>query len=376
MNLHLAVRPTILVLSAVALGMAAPAIAQVPAITGTPVIVTPEGLLQWPDDSPLELPNISEATSNRLSDFHGEIRDCDIAFSTAGNYHMALKELWRIYLDSYVDDLDIRNWFYTTSPPVAPDQIANGVVQVGNLNARCRPQVAVGNGEIINQLKAAGVVEGAPVKVISNWGNVILVRKGNPSRISSVWDLGRRDVTVVTPNPIEGGSFANFTGSIYNIAKADPNPPPHRTAEELFDRIFNTAPHRHGEPGSKGHGDRGDCRGRDDDHDRPKWVAGARIMHREIPWAIANHRADAAVIFYHLGLYFVRTFPDLFEIVPLGGTVDAPAPLPGNQIALLQAARIKGTWNAKQLEARERLMSALTSSEFTLILARHGLRRP
>ena len=361
-------RSTVLV--STLLASAAPALAQQPALVGNPVIVEPD-LLAWPDDFPAENPNLSEPTSNRLADFHGEFNDCDIVLSTAGNYHMALRELWQIYLHTYVDDLDIRNWFYTTSPPVAAAQIPNGVVQFGNMNARCRPQVAVGPGAHINQLKALGVTEGAAVPIIKNQGNVILVKKGNPKHIQSIWDLGRKNVTVVTPNRIEGGSFNNFTSTVYQVAAADPNPPAGKTAEGLFNSIFNT-------------GNQCDDADSDSDSDddgcRPKWVSGKRIMHREIPWAIYSGHADAGVIFYHLALVAVRSFPDQFEIVPLGGTVDNPQPLPGNNIGVMQAIRIApeaGTsLTAKQLAARERLMEALQSAEFTPILESHGLRRP
>ncbi len=355
------------------------AVAQTPpAITGSPTIVSPD-LLEWPGDFPEETPSLTEPTANRLADFHGEFSDCDIVLSTAGNYHMALKEMWQLYLGSYVDHLDIRNWFYTTSPPISPAQVLSGVVQFGNLNARCVPQVAVGPAAVMNQLSAAGVNDGAPVPIIRNKGNVILVKKGNPKHIRTVWDLGRRDVTLVTPHPtLEPGSFGNFSGSIYGIAANDPSPPPGVTAEDLFDIIFNgqTPYNRHyqwTDGGRQGCGHGHDDRGRDG---RPQWVTGKRIMHREQPWAIYSGNADAGVIFYHLALYFVRTFPDQFEIVPLGGTVDDPQPLPGNRVGVMQAVRIAGDWTPRQLEAREALMDAFMSDDFSDILAYHGLERP
>lgn len=228
--------------------------AQVPTITGEPTIVAPD-LLSWPQDFPQETPYLTEPTANRLNDFHGEFSNCDIVLSTAGNYHMALRELWQVYLHTYVDDLDIQTWFYTTSPPISPQQIPAGVVQFGNMNARCTPQVAVGPGGIMTKLIDANLVEGTPVKIVKNYGNVILVRKGNPKNIKGVWDLGRSDVTLVTPNPtLEGGSFGNFSGTIYNIAAAEEangDNPRGLTAEALFNSIFNG-------------GDPIDCRRNDD----------------------------------------------------------------------------------------------------------------
>ena len=330
-----------------------------PKITGEPHIVSPETLLDWPADFPGAKSYLTEPTSNRLNDLHGEIGECDIVLSTAGNYHMALRELWQVYLNKYARDLDIKNWYYTTSPPIAPIQIANKNVQFGNLDMRCIPQVAVGPAKLIKKLTDMGVVEGKPVKILKNYGNVIIVKKGNPKHIKTVWDLGRPDVTLVTPNPkMESGSFGNFSGSIYEVAKHDPNPPAGMTAEKLFNSIFNSNQNNCGT------------------EEKCKWVSGKRIMHREQPWAVANGEADAGFIFYHLALYFTQVFPDKFEIVPVGGTADKPEPLEGNKVAVLQAVRIKGNWSDKQLKAREQLMKAFQSDDFTTILEKHGIRRP
>ena len=335
------------------------ALAEVPKITGKPHIVSPD-LLEWPADFPQVNPYLTEPTSNRLNDLHGNIGNCDIVLSTAGNYHMALRELWPVYLNKYAKDVDIKNWYYTTSPPISPPQIKNKVVQFGNMNMNCVPQVAVGPNKLIKKLLAMDVVDGKPVKILKNNGNVIFVRKGNPKNIKSVWDLGRDDVTLVTPSPsMEPGSFGNFSGSIYNIAKNDPNPPAGMTAEKLFDSIFNT--------------DQSDC---SKDGKKCRWVAGKRIMHREQPWAVYSGNADAGLIFYHLALYFVRTFPDQFEIVPLGGTAEAPQPLKGNKVAVLQAVKIKGNWTKKQKKAQADLIEAFQSKEFTSILKKHGINRP
>ncbi|MCP4699987.1 MAG: ABC transporter substrate-binding protein [Gammaproteobacteria bacterium] len=332
----------------------------VPKITGSPHIVTPETLLSWPGEFKGITPYLTEPTANRLNDLHGQIGRCDIVLSTAGNYHMALRELWQSYLTRFAKDLDIKTWYYTTSPPISPKQISNKTVQFGNLNLNCVPQVAVGPKKLIKKLKDLNFVDGKSVKILKNYGNVILVKKGNPKNIKSVWDLGLPDVTLVTPNPkMEAGSFGNFSGSIYNIAKNDPKPPVGMTAEKLFNNIFNSNQKNCGTSSKI-------C----------SWVSGKRIMHREQPWAVNSGAADAGFIFYHLALYFTRTFPDKFEIVPLGGTVENPKPVKGNKVGVLQAIRIKGDWSAKQKKAQDALMKALQSDAFTKTLKKHGIRRP
>jgi molybdate-binding protein len=247
----------------------------------------------------------------------------------------------------------MRNWYYTTSPPIAKTQIAQGIVQFGNIRLRCRPQIAVGPQPLINSLVEAGYTMGDAVTIIKSRGNVLLVKKGNPKNIRTIWDLGIDGIRIITPNPsFETGSFRLYAASIHAIAKHDSNPPLNMTAEKLFNNIFNGA-----------------------SNDPIKWLSGKRIHHREIPWSIAYGKADVAVIFYHLALHAVGTFPDIFEIIALGGTPTEPKPLPGNQTETLFAIRIKGDWSAKQQNAMEKLMESFQSDEFTTILKTHGLTR-
>ena len=71
-------------------------------------------------------------------------------------------------------------------------------------------------------------------------GSVILVKRGNPKNVRTVWDLGRDDVHFVSPNPrLEPGALGNYAQTIHDIAEDDPNPPQNMTAEKLIDAIFN-----------------------------------------------------------------------------------------------------------------------------------------
>ncbi|MHB8874486.1 MAG: substrate-binding domain-containing protein [Myxococcaceae bacterium] len=352
-----------------------------PPVTGTPLVDAPTEVLLWPVERGEKTPSLTEASANVLNDLHTQISDCEMSFTTAGNYHMALRELWPIYLASFPAEAPLRNWMYSTSPPIVRQQINNGVVQFGNADMKCRPQAAAAPIGVMNNLAAARLTDGAPVPVIKNRGNVILVKKGNPKHISSVWDLGRPNVRVVTPNPTsEPGSFTNYSNSIYNIALNDPSPRFGMTAEQLFNSIFNVDPnscpasHHEDEDGDDhghGHGQQGNCRPTSE-----KWLTGTKIHHREVPWSIAYGRGDASVIFYHLALYFVRTFPDQFEIVPLGGTADDPQPVAGNPVEVTYLVKLAGPFSARQLEATAKLVEAYQRPEFTTILQNHGLSRP
>lgn len=321
-----------------------------PAITGAAYSSLPP-LLDWPRDVPTQVPDLTEPTNNRLNDLHGQLRNCsnmDLVFSSAGNYHMVLRDLFR---DILIPGSPIQNWYYSTSPPVSIDQIANSTLAFGNLQLGCRPMAAAAGQGVMTTLASRGYAEGAAVRIFKNRGNVILVRKGNPKHIRNIWDLGRPDVKIITPHPcLETDAFPNYAGTIYNVAVNDPNAPGHWTAQKLFDSIFNGSQH--------------------------KWLIGSRIHHREEPWAIARGDADAGIIFYHLALDAVRNFPTLFEIVPLGGTADNPQPLPGNPVNPHFAVRIAGPWTPAQLANRDLLMSALVSPQFHDLLLAHGLALP
>ena len=79
----------------------------------------------------------------------------------------------------------------------------------------------------MEKLGQAGLTEGQVLPLYQDRGVVILVKRGNPKGIHTVWDLGRQDVRLVTPNPkLEPGAFENYAGSLYHIARHDKNPPP------------------------------------------------------------------------------------------------------------------------------------------------------
>lgn len=319
-----------------------------PPITGTPEIDSPP-ILAWPTDRGNIQPNLNDNTANTVHDLHAQIDSCDLMLSTEGNYHPALQDIWPVYLAKF-KDAPLQNWVYSTSPPVVAQQLANRQLQFGNIYSGCRPSVAVANLQVIELLQRDGHTDGQEMPLYKDRGSVILVKRGNPKKIHSVWDLGRIDVHVVTPNPErEKGAFNTYAETIFGIASKDQKAHEGKNAETLFNNIYN--------------GERG------------KWLAGERIHHRNTPWSVAYGRADATVIYSHLARYIKATFPDLFDIIPLGGTVENPLPLPGSQIGVRYLVRIKGDWNQRQLEAREKLIETLLSDEFTEVLKRRGLAR-
>ncbi|AKS23159.1 MAG: uncharacterized protein C75L2_00450001 [Leptospirillum sp. Group II 'C75'] len=326
-----------------------------PPIRNVPVLDQPP-ILAWPRDEKTLSADITDPSADTLSDLHGVLRGdacrrLDLLLSTEGNYYMALRELVKSILKPGTPGAP-GSFLYTTSPPVSLPQSRANALSLGNLRILCRPEVAVASWPTIRKLQQAGLAEGRPIPVIQGEGEVLLVKKGNPLHIRSVWDLGRPGVRVVTPNPVkEKGAFLAYARTLYQIAKNDPHPPAGWTAEKLFRAVYDSS-------------------------DPHKWVAGPRIHHRDEPWSVAYGHADVAILFHQLGLATQRAFPDVFDLVPLGGTIEHPRPLPGSVISTSVLVRIRGHWSPGQKKAREALVRAYMSRRFTQILRRWEMKRP
>lgn len=361
-----------------------------PAVTGQPINVQHLGIIDWPQDEAVAIPYLTQAAANDLNDLHGDVA-CDIIISTPGNYHMALKDamkgrpdLGHIGLQEQVQQnapvgtkLSV---CWSTSPPVAVDQIANKTLQFKNLHLEGRPTLAVGPNGVMDQLildDSVNLPSVAPL--LTNKGNVILIRAERAGFINNVCDLGGT-TRVATPNPLlEPGSFSNFSGTIFDVANLNSLG---CDATMLFNSIFSqdtslfdltvldnpyninavisifgrgTAPQGNG----------------------AKWVSSSRIMHRDIPYALCNDQADAAVIFYHQAIYLKDTLAASgcnLEIVPMGGTVANPQPVPGNKVGALKIAKVKGNFGPEIKSARTLIHNFLTTSPiWGQILADHGM---
>ncbi len=96
-----------------------------------------------------------------------------------------------------------------------------------------------------------------------------------------------------------------------------------------------------------------------------------------MPQALANGEADVGLMFYHLAQTAIKANPNLFEIVPLGGTVENPEPLLGNRVATMQAIRIDGNWTPQQTINRDNFFFGITDSAANAaLLKQFWLREP
>ena len=362
----------------------------VPIVTGQPVDVQHLGIIDWPQDEAVVEPYLTQAAANDLNDLHGDVA-CDVIISTPGNYHMALKDamkgrpdLGHIGLQTQVQlnaPAGTRiSVCWSTSPPVAVEQIANRTLQFKNLHLEGRPTLAVGPNGVMDQLildDSVNLPSVAPL--LTNKGNVILIRAEKAGLINNVCDLGGT-TRVVTPNPVlEPGSFSNFSATIFDVANLNSLS---CDATALFNSIFSQDISLFDLTALDNPYDINAImsvfgRGTSPQGNGAKWVASSRIMHRDIPYALCNDQADAAVIFYHQATYLKKTLASSgcdLKIVPMGGTVANPQPVPGNKVGALKIAKVKGNFAPEIKSARTLIHDFLTTSPiWGQILADHGM---
>ena len=247
--------------------------------------------LPWPPEA-AQYPNDAVRTfaapgSNLVLDFHGDPATAGLAVFSDGNHHMALEASVRAFLTANPDVGDV---FYTTTPPMPlVDALKGDGLVLGNLRISRKPDVFIGPGNILDGLVDAGFMTGH-VPFAESRGNVILVRKGNPKGITSVDDLLSDDVTVACSNPVtEKASYLVYEQAARNLAQET------GADEDAIVAKLSTA--------------------------GPKTVHSQIIHHREVPELIGAGYADAAMIYYHLALRYTRIFPDIFDLVDIGGVL-------------------------------------------------------
>lgn len=247
-------------------------------------LVWPPEAAQYPDDS---VRAFAAPGSNLVLDFHGDPVTAGLAVFSDGNHHMALEAAVRAFL---VANPAVGDVFYTTTPP-APlvDALKGDGLVVGNLRISRRPDVFISPDNILDGLVEAGLIA-RHVPFAESRGNVILVRKGNPKGIASLPDLLSDKVTLACSNPVtEKASYAVYAEAARGLARetgAD--------GDALVAKLSTAG---------------------------PKTVHSQVIHHREVPELIAAGHADAAIIYYHLALRYTRIFPDIFELVDIGGVL-------------------------------------------------------
>jgi hypothetical protein len=291
--------------------------------------------LHWPGETARvrteSEPQFAQPGSNICLDFHGDPQRAKLAVFSDGNHHMALQESLRAFVTQYPEVEDI---FYLTTPPgVALKFLRVGYLDVGNLRLSVSPHVFISPPAVLEQLVAEGRMK-MHVPFVRSRGVVLLVRKGNPKQVVGVESLLRPDVRLFLSNPVsEKVSYEIYVNCLRRLASE------HGVKLEFL-------AHPPGRP------------------DPDKLVYGKAIHHREAPQALADGRADVAVVFYHLALRYQRIFPELFEFVwPEGAPGASRCDVGSIHCGLIGDG---GVWGTKLLEF-------LRGQEVAAIYDRHGL---
>ena len=291
--------------------------------------------LKWPVE-PDSQPTASwhHAGSNLCLDFHGDPANADLVVYSDGNHHMALAEVVAAFQQHHPQ---LNGLFYATTPPsVLLNIVQQGQIQMGNLVLSHQPHVFISPEGILKKLVQFGKTPSYQAFMQSR-GNVILIRKSNPKSIQGIKDLLRDDVTLFISNPkTETASYEVYKDTLLDIAQ-------HLNIEQAVKDKLDPA--------------------------KSSLVYGERIHHREVPQALFNGKADAAVVYYHLALRYSRIFPEEFSYVSLtGGEMEQET---GNQ----QTTYFISTMNESG-QYGQSFVDFCLSDEVTEIYQRHGLTRP
>ena len=248
--------------------------------------------LSWPPEragDPHTAAFFSHAGSNLCLDFHGDPAKAGVTLLSDGNHHMALEEALARFVTQYPLVGEV---FYSTTPPRTMTEIARvGAVRIGNLQLTIKPDLFIGPPPVLQRLVDEQLLQSyAPFA--RSVGAVFLVKKGNPKKIYHVSDLLRDEVRLFLSNPdTESMSYQVYRDCLDGLAERSHIALP-----------FLTHPH--------------------DLPDAGKLIYGERIHHREAPQAVADSRADVAMVYYHLAWRYQRIFPELFDWVWPDGAFD------------------------------------------------------
>jgi len=191
-------------------------------------------------------------------------------------------------------DLDVGNVILVTLPqPIVVQMITSGAVMLGNLTLDVTrasgyyPDIVMGGRAPLQQLLKLGAIEPQARMFSKNRGRALIVRKGNPLGIHGLADVARTGARIAQADSVEAGARAGNRAAVEALVGKP-------TADAVFAREVEHFPGRLG------------------------------ITHRDVPEMIARGYADVGLTQYHLISYWVRTFPNHFEIVPIAGAERFP----------------------------------------------------
>jgi len=216
---------------------------------------------------------------------------------TEGNHLMALHSddilgafpAWTKSQTNY-SDLNLDNVILVTLPqPIVVQMITSGSIMLGNLTLEVTrasgyyPDVVMGGRAPLQQLLKLGVIEPQARIFSKNRGRALIVRKGNPLGIRGLADVARTGARIAQADSVEAGARAGNRAAVEALV-----------GKSLADAVFASEVEHF--PGRIG------------------------ITHRDVPEMLARGYAEVGLTQYHLISYWVRTFPNHFELVPIAGS--------------------------------------------------------
>lgn len=157
--------------------------------------------MSGPDRGDSQIPELTVAPVDVVSDLHGDPLAADLVLFLNGNQFMVMEELVAAFQRAFPM---IRHVFYETLPPgILVEQVKRGSLRMGDLIVSVAPDVLAAGPERLAALHTEGWV-GAPVEYASN-DLALLVPSGNPAGVHTLSDLGRAGIRVAMPNPATEG---------------------------------------------------------------------------------------------------------------------------------------------------------------------------
>jgi ABC-type amino acid transport substrate-binding protein len=236
--------------------------------------------------------------ANTVLDIVGRIgAPANLAIFTEGNHLMALLgedilgafPQWAKAHPHYAD-VELGNVVVLTLPqPIVVQTLRSGAIALGNLTLEVSrksglyPDIVMAGPAPLRELRKQGVLEPQARYFSKNRGPALLVRKGNPLGIRGIADVARKRARFAQADAaVEMGARTANRAAIEELIGKE-------AAAALLAQEVERFPGRLG------------------------------IMHRDLPEMLARDYADVALTQYHLVSYWARTFPDLFELVPIAG---------------------------------------------------------
>jgi len=205
-----------------------------------------------------------------------------------GEHILGAFPAWAMTHPRYAD-LDLDNIVIVTLPqPMVVQIIRTGAITLGNLTvdftraSGLYPDIVMAGAAPLRELHTLGVLEPQARVFSRNRGRALVVRQGNPLGIGGLADVARTGARVAQADTVEANARAGNRTAIEALIG--------RVGADAF--FANEVTHFAGRVG---------------------------ITHRDVPEMIARGYADVGLTQHHLITYWVRTFPQHFEIVTIAG---------------------------------------------------------